>query len=102
MPGRCREEGWCWVKGRGVLPWVLSLLWIQKESGALCVQYSLGDTWVVPITLRSLKVVNKAGRESQEKMVSLHPFQTFLPACLHSLSPPSASRQNLFFGLDPR
>lgn len=44
MRGRCKEESWCWVKGQWVLPWVLSLLWIQKESGALCVRYSLGDT----------------------------------------------------------
>lgn len=40
MRGRCKEESWCWVKGRGVLPWVLSLLWIQKAAS--CVRWQFG------------------------------------------------------------
>lgn len=36
MPGRCREEGWCWVKGRGVLPWVLSAVDTEGKWGPMC------------------------------------------------------------------
>lgn len=32
------------MKGRGVLPWDPSLLWVQKENGGLCVWDGVSDT----------------------------------------------------------